>query len=94
MADPIPPIAPVPVGDRFGPWADDLDEAERRARLRSMRALTRVLCGPRGIELAAHLARAEHDPTALLAAHGALYRLPSRDRREVLTSYSALAHAA
>ena len=32
---PDPPIAPA---DRWGPFAAGLDEAERRARLRSMRA--------------------------------------------------------
>lgn len=84
----------IPSGDRFGPWADGLDDAELRARCRSMQALTRLLCGPRGVELATFLARGERDPEALVAAHGALNRLASRDRREVLTSYSALARAA
>ena len=87
-------IAAIPASERYGPWAADLCEAERRARLRSLQAITRLLTGARGVEMCAHLARAEHDPAALVAAHGALNRLASRDRREVLTSFAALARAA
>ncbi|CAA2161244.1 hypothetical protein MBRA_06404 [Methylobacterium brachiatum] len=42
--------------DQFGPWAVDLDHAEQRARLRAMRALARVHCGPRGADLCRLLA--------------------------------------
>ena len=84
----------IPPGDRFGPWADGLDDAELRARCRSMQALARILCGARAVEFSTFLARGERDPEALVAAHGALNRLASRDRREILCSCSALARAA
>lgn len=77
--------------DQFGPWAAGLDAAEQRARLRAMRALARVHCGPRGADLVRLLARAETDPAALEPALVALDRLPSNDRRHLLASYSALA---
>lgn len=80
--------------DQFGPWAVDLDHAEQLARLRAMRALARVHCGPRGADLCRLLARAETDPAALDLALVALDRLPSNDRRHLLASYSALACAA
>lgn len=76
--------------DQFGPWAPNLDMAEQRARLRAMRALARVHCGPRGADLARLLAQAETDPSALEPALVALDRLPSNDRRHVLASYAAL----
>lgn len=80
--------------DQFGPWAVDLDHAEQRARLRVMRALARVHCGPRGADLCRLLALAETDPAALEPALAALDRLPANDRRHLLASYSALARAA
>ncbi|MDA8231695.1 MAG: hypothetical protein M0006_10185 [Magnetospirillum sp.] len=74
----------------FGPWAPTLDPAERLARCRSLRALVRVLAGPRGRELAAALRQAEADPAALdLAAH-LLDRLPTVPRRHILAAYVAL----
>ena len=80
--------------DQFGPWAANLDHAEQRARLRAMRALARVHCGPRGTDLVRLLAQAENDPAALEPALAALDRLPSNDRRHLLASYAALARAA
>lgn len=80
-------IAPA---DQFGPWAPDLDPAERLARLRSMRAIVRLSCGPRGEALADQLFRAERDPAALSVAAEALGRLTSIDRRSVLCSFAAL----
>jgi hypothetical protein len=80
--------------DQFGPWAMGLDAAEQRARLRAMRALARVLCGPRGADLCRLLAQAETDPTTLEPALAALDRLPSNDRRHLLASYSALSRSA
>ena len=76
--------------DQFGPWAPNLDRAERLARLRSMRAIVRLSCGSRGEALADHLCRAERDPAALELAADALRRLASTDRRHVLTSFAAL----
>ncbi|MGH1592384.1 hypothetical protein ACRBEV_33235 (plasmid) [Methylobacterium phyllosphaerae] len=80
--------------DQFGPWAANLDTAERRARLRAMRALARVHCGPRAADLCRLLAQAEADPAALEPALAALDRLPSNDRRHVLASYAALSRSA
>ena len=84
-------IAP---NDRFGPWSDRIDDAERLARLRSLRALARVFCGPRGADLCRLLARAETDPTALEPALAALDRLAASDRRNVLASYARLSTVA
>jgi hypothetical protein len=51
--------------DQFGPWATGLDAAEKRARLRAIRVLARVHCGPRAAALCQFLAQAETDPAAL-----------------------------
>lgn len=80
-------IAPA---DEFGPWARDLDPAERLARLRSLRAIVRLSCGPRGETLGDELQRAERDPLALPAAADALRRLAPLDRRHVLSAFAAL----
>lgn len=45
--------------DSFGPWRPDIDPAERLARLRSMRAITRLTLGPRGHAFAETLRLAE-----------------------------------
>jgi len=74
----------------FGPWESAITAAERLARLRSMRALVRVLVGPKGSDLAAALRQAEHDLAALDQAADLLDRLPSLPRRHVLASYAAL----
>ncbi|MCJ2023936.1 hypothetical protein [Methylobacterium sp. J-067] len=84
-------IAP---SDRFGPWASGLDAAERKARLRAMRALARVHCGPRAADLVRLLAQAEADPAALEPALAALDRLAANDLRHILASYSALSRSA
>ena len=84
----------IPPRDQFGPWASGIDTAERRARLRAMRALARVYCGPRAADLVRLLAQAEADPTALEPALVALDRLAATDRRHVLASYAALSRAA
>ncbi len=79
--------------DRFGPWADNLTEAERTARLRAMRAIVRLVCGPRGLALDACLERAEASAAALAASIDELDRLTPLDRRRVLASYAALHEA-
>lgn len=84
----------IPAADRWGPFADGLDTAEQRARLRALRALARVLCGPRGTELCRLLALAEDEPTALAPAVAALNDLPATDRRNLLASYAGMARAA
>ena len=80
----------IPAADQFGPWALDLDPAERLARLRSMRAIVRLSCGARGEAFADLLRQAERDPAALEPAADALKRLAGLDRRHVLTSFAAL----
>ncbi|KQT56094.1 hypothetical protein ASG52_24560 [Methylobacterium sp. Leaf456] len=76
--------------DQWGPFRPDLDPAERLARLRSLRAITRLCCGPRGERLADELHRAERDADRLPAALDALNALAALDRRQVLTSFAAL----
>jgi hypothetical protein len=80
----------LPRRDRFGPWADDITDAERRARLRCMRGLVRLLCGPRGRDLTDALAKAERDTAALAQASRELARLAPTDRRHVLATFAAL----
>lgn len=77
--------------DAFGPWAADLDPAERIARMRSLRALCQIFCGARH-PLVEALARAEVDPgdRAALEAWEALERIPARSRRNVLASLAQL----
>ncbi len=76
--------------DQWGPFALDLDPCERRARLRSLRAVVRLLLGPRGDMLERALHCAEGGAVALDAVLSALNRLPSLDLRKVLASYAAL----
>lgn len=76
--------------DAWGPFRLDLDEAERRARLRCLRAIVHLSTGPRGAHLAALLHKAERDPAALEPALHALDCLAGLDRRHVLASYAAL----
>ncbi|AWN47159.1 hypothetical protein DK419_13230 [Methylobacterium terrae] len=82
--------APIAPADRYGPWADNLSPAERRARLRCLRGLVHVLCGPRGQDLAELLDRAEFDGGALRESVDALARLEPVDRRRVLATYARL----
>ena len=76
--------------DTWGPFALDIDDCERRARLRSLRAIVRLLLGPRGAVLERALTCAETGTVSLETLHGVLSRLPSLDFRKVLASYAAL----
>ena len=76
--------------DTWGPFRLDVDEAERLACLRSLRALARVLAGPRTVELCRALAAAETNPDALEPAREALRALEPVDRRRILATYAAL----
>ena len=80
--------------DRWGPFREDIDDAERRACLRGLRATARLLVGPRAADLCRLLAQAETDPAALESACRALNALAATDRRQILASYAALARAA
>ena len=84
-------IAP---GDRWGPWATDLDDSERRARLRALRQTARLLAGPRAASLCRLLASAETDPAYLEPASRALNAMAASDKRAIWASYAALARAA
>jgi hypothetical protein len=86
----LSPRRSLPPSDRFGPWADGLTPAELLARLRSMRAIAGLLCGPRAKHLCSLLAAAEFDPGALAPALVALVGLAPLDRRHVLASYAKL----
>lgn len=75
--------------DRYAAWADGISPAEQRARLRALRVLVWLYCGPRGRWVCDRLAEAEHDPAALIPAHFALNSLSPVDFRRVLGSYAA-----
>lgn len=76
--------------DQWGPFASGITDCERTARLRSLRAIVRLLLGSRGDVLARALQCAEEGAISLDALHRALSRLPSLDHRKVLASYAAL----
>lgn len=80
----------IAAADRFGPFADGLDPAERLARLQAMRAIVHLTTGPRGDALAHELRLAERDPDRLPAAVAALDALAALDRRHVLASFARL----
>ena len=73
--------------DRIGPWADNLAPDERKARLRSLRALCQLFCGP-DHRLVSALRRAEDDPGDAAAgeAWAELMGLPSIRRRRILAN--------
>lgn len=77
----------IPQSWQFGPFATGLGPIERTARLRAMRACVQVHLGDRGRIAARALHLAETDPDAADLAVGALERLPSLDRRRVLSAY-------
>lgn len=80
--------------DRWGPFADGIDNAERLARLRALRAITHLCAGPRGERLATELQRAEHDVSRLPAALAEIDRLAALDRRQVLASFARVHRSA
>ena len=80
----------IPSVDRWGPFADDLDGAERTGRLRTLRAVVHLLIGPRGAGLAQLLRDDERDPIRLPDALKGLNALAPLDRRRVLASYAAI----
>lgn len=86
----VPPSSSIPPADRWGPFADGLDLAERRARLRALRSVVHLLIGPRAGQLRVLLKEAESDAAVLAAALRALDALAPLDRRRVLASYAAI----
>jgi hypothetical protein len=73
----------------FGPFATDLDPAERLARIRSMRALASVFAH-RHQSFVDTLRAAEVDPAAFGEACRLLDTLPALNRRRLLASYADL----
>lgn len=76
--------------DHWGPFVPDLDPCERRARLRSLRAIVRIHLGPRGDLLGRALHCAETGAVSLDAVSAAINRLPAIPLRQILASYAAL----
>ncbi len=74
--------------DRWGPFEEGLDSAERLARLCSLRAVVHLCCGPHGHALSDILQRAEWDGDALRAAVDEFARLEPPDRRRVLATFA------
>lgn len=77
-------------GDAWGPFSPGLDPCEQRARIRALRAISRLCLGPRGDDLDRTLRRAEDDPGVLEWAVILLNGLASLDRRRVWSSYAGL----
>ena len=76
--------------DRWGPFAADIDQGERVARLRCLLAIVHLITGPRGRTVVAALRAAEGDEAALPAALAEIGRLDALDRRRALASYAAI----
>ena len=83
-------LAGIPAGDQWGPFSPDITDAERLARLRSLRALALAHCGPHGDVLRVALRAAETEPEALAIALEAINGLPAVPRRHLLASYAVL----
>ena len=83
----------IPASDRWGPFTADLDEPERIAWCRCLRAVVHLTTGPRGETAARLLQVAERDPTALPDAARALNAMDATDKRHVWASYAALSKA-
>ncbi|MCJ2063254.1 hypothetical protein MKK63_11085 [Methylobacterium sp. J-088] len=80
----------IPADEAWGPFRPDIDPAERKARLRCLRAVVHLSTGPRGQALADLLLRAERDPGLLPSALTALSGLDALDKRRIWASYLAL----
>lgn len=72
----------------YGPWRPGIDAAERRARLRSLRAIAGLVAGPRADPLVGFLLTAETDDEALNLAADALEDLDPLELRRILSSYA------
>lgn len=80
----------IPTADRWGPFTPDLDEPERIARCRCLRAVVHLTTSPRGEAASRLLQNAERDPIALGAAARALNAMDATDKRHVWASYARL----
>ncbi|WP_267355235.1 MULTISPECIES: hypothetical protein [unclassified Methylobacterium] len=80
----------IPAADTWGPFASNIEPGERIARLRCLRAIAHLSCGPRGVELVASLQASEVDSGALPEALAALNRLAPLDQRRIWAAYANL----
>lgn len=80
----------IPAADQWGPFALDLRPSERIARLRCLRAVVHLTCGPRGDDLSDRLRRAEMLSVSSESVLASLNALEPLDRRRVLASYAAI----
>lgn len=87
MRYPTDDLAP---GDRWGPFADGLDPAERRARFRCLISVIHILTGPRGKDAIDALRYAESFNDKSADAMRAFMKLEPVDRRRVWASYAAI----
>jgi len=78
----------IGIASLIGPWAQELDVGERKARVRSMRAVAGCWLGWEH-KLVDLLGRAENDPKAMVDALTTLELLPSRTRRHIWAAYGA-----
>lgn len=76
--------------DRWGPFADGLDPAERRARFRCLISVIHLLTGPRGKPAIEALRFAEATNSASADTMRAFMKLEPLDRRRVWASYAAI----
>lgn len=82
----------IPTPDRWGPFNPTASPAERLAGLRALRAVVRMVTGPRGegVERLLRIAEQTPDETVLVEALRQLGRLDPLDKRKVWSSYAAL----
>ena len=79
------------MGEPFGPFRDDCAPIERRAQLRALQALVRVIIGPHPVIRS--LRKAEGDDRLLRSALAEFDGLPALARRHVLASFAYLHYA-
>jgi hypothetical protein len=77
----------------FGPWAPDLDPAERAARFRALAALAAVYCGGSSAAIVTALRGAEQDDTVAMRARAMFDALPALSQRRALATYAAVHRA-
>ena len=93
-AGPTKKIPTMKSSDRWGPFAPGLDVCELRARLRSLRAIVRLLLGRDGDAIDRMLHCAESGNANLDAVVAAINRLPTIPLRKILATYAALTRPA
>jgi hypothetical protein len=73
----------------FGPWLRKRADAERRAQLRSLAALSAVFVGSHN-PVVRELRLAERDDGALVSAYALFEQLPAIPKRRILATYGAV----